>query len=112
MYANDQLTEYTCTEHYYKHLYGIVYTDGVRALCHQFECYWFLDLIVSYQPRLKDEEFQLWCLVRHEDESATVTCTDGNDKEMVRQQVDWTDFKATEAAVWVEFNVVLLPSEH
>jgi len=47
MYANDELEEYTCTENYYKHLYGIVYTDGVRALCHKFECYWFLDLGVS-----------------------------------------------------------------
>lgn len=38
---------------------------------------------MSYQPQLKDEEFQLWCLVKHEDESATVICTDGSSPKVL-----------------------------
>ena len=90
----------------------MLYTDGVRALCSEFECYWFLDVIVSYQHQLSHEEFQVWTLQKEGDVSAIVKCSDGNGNELVAQQIPFTDFKASKATVWVEFNVALLPSEH
>ncbi len=112
MNANDRLRDYNCTDNYYKHYFNTVYTEGIKALCSEFECYWFLDIIVSYQPELVKEEFQVWKLLKNSDDSAIVTCTDGNDKTLKQQQIPYTDFKADEAIVWVEFNVILLPSEH
>ena len=69
-------------------------------------------LIASYQPQMKNEEFQVWTLKKNSDESAIVSCTDGNDKVLKTQRIPWTDFKADEATLWVEGNVCLLPSEH
>lgn len=110
--ANDQLREHTSTDNYYIYLCGLLITDGVKALADQFECYWFLDIIASYQPLLKAEEFQVWTLTKKENDSAIVSCTDGNDRMLRSQKIPWTDFKAETATVWIENNVALLPSEH
>ena len=110
--ANDQLREYTSTDNYYTSLCGLLITDGAKALADQFECYWFLDIIASYQPQLKEEEFQVWTLTKKEDNSALVSCTDGNDRILRTQKIPWTDFKTDTATIWVEIGVALLPSEH
>ena len=110
--ANDQLKGYNCSDYYYKHSFGMLYTDGARAMAEMFECYWFLDIIVSYQPQLKDHEFQVWSLGRNGDHSAIVLCSDGNDKILKSQEIPYTDFKPTDATLWVENGVILLPSEH
>lgn len=112
MNANDQLREYTGTEHYYRYMFGMLHTDGVKALCEQFECWWFLDVICSYQPELKNEAFQVWSLRVAEDFTAVVLCTDGNNKVLKSQSIPYTDFKANEAFIWCVDGVVLLPSEY
>ncbi|MFT3908331.1 MAG: hypothetical protein QM737_02810 [Ferruginibacter sp.] len=112
MNANDTLKQHTSTDNYYEHLFGCVFTDGVRALATEYECYWLLDVIVSYQPSLKHEDFQVWTLQKHGDSSCTVTATDGNDNILKQQRVPYTDFKADTCIVWVESTVLLLPSEH
>lgn len=109
--ANDALREHTSSEHMYKYNFGLVITEGVLALAQKWECLWFLDIIASYQPQLKNEEFQVWKLIKTGN-SAVVTCTDGNDKTLKSQKIPFTDFSADEATVWVEFGTALLPSEH
>ena len=113
MNANDQLSHYNCAEHYYQYLCGLNLTDGAKALADKFQCYWFLDIIASYQSQLKNEEFQVWTIERKQGKSsAIVSCTDGNGKSLVIQDILYTDFKANTAILWLEFNFLLLPSEH
>lgn len=112
MNANDQFKEYTGTENYYRHTLGMLYTDGIKALCETFNCYWLLDLVCSYQPGLRNEEFQVWHLGVNDDGSAVVLCTDGNNRLLTHQGIPFTDFDAKEVTIWVEGTVVLLPSEH
>ncbi|PQJ09597.1 hypothetical protein CJD36_016795 [Flavipsychrobacter stenotrophus] len=111
MNANDSLREHTCSDEYYKYNFGLVITSGSKALADKFSCYWFLDIIASYQGQLKNDEFQVWTLKRT-GAKAIVTCTDGNDNVLKKQRIPWTDFEADEATVWVEFGTALLPSEH
>ena len=113
--VNDELREYNCSDNYYKYNFGLVITDGVKALAEKFQCFWFVDVIASHQPKLRVEEFQVWSLGKNEDSSAIVLCTDGNDRVLVSQNIPWTDFEADVATVWVEAGEVLvcfLPSEH
>jgi hypothetical protein len=112
MNANDALRHYCCMDNYYKFTYGMLLTDGSKALADEFQCYWFLDIISSYQPQLQKEDFQVWHLKKYDDDSALVTCEDGNGKKLVSQVVDYTDSKATTATVWVEDKVILIPTEH
>jgi hypothetical protein len=111
MNANDQLRAHTCSDNFYKYNFGLVITDGAKALAEKFFCFWFLDIIASYQGQLENEEFQVWTLKRT-GSKAIVTCTDGNDNVIKTQRISWTDFEPDEATVWVEFGTALLPSEH
>jgi len=112
MNANDHLKEYTGTENYYKYMFGMLHSDGVKALCEMFECWWFLDVVCSYQPSLANKEFQVWKLTVDEQQIAKVICTNGNDKILKSQTIPYTDFKAKEATVWCVEGVILLPSEY
>ena len=109
--ANDQFREYNCSDTYYKYNGFLVITEGVKALADRFQCFWFLDIVASYQPQLKNEEFQVWKLEKNGN-SAVVTCTNGNDRVLKTQKIGYTDFEADEATIWVEFGTALLPSEH
>jgi hypothetical protein len=110
MKANDDFKQYTGSETMYNYTAGMVITEGAKALADKFECYWFLDIIASYQYKVKDE-FQAWILTRTHN-TATVECTDGNGNIYIRQYVSFTDFKADSATLWVEFKTILLPSEY
>lgn len=110
--ANDELKGFTGTEHYYGHTSNMIYTDGIKALCERFNCYWLIDIICSYQPQLRMEPFQAWSLGVNENHSAIVICTDGNDNILRTQDIPFTDFEAREATIWVECLTILLPSEH
>ena len=71
-----------------------------------------LNVILSYQSKMRQEDFQVWKLERNENASAKVICSNGNGKQLISQKIPFTDFKPNEGTVWIENNVILLPSEH
>ncbi|GEM_PF-3449520 len=67
--------------------------------------------IGSYQNSLKQHGFQVWKLTKNADDTAVITCGDGTDNILVGQKIKFTDFKFDVATIYVENNVILLPSE-
>lgn len=110
--ANDMLTGFVCSDNYYNYHFGLVITEGVKCFADKFAAYWLLDIVASYYPQLRSEDFQAWKLTVNEDGTAIVSCTDGNEKQLANQIIPFTDFSAKHATLWVEGNVILLPSEH
>jgi hypothetical protein len=110
--ANDQLKEHNATDNYHKYLCGMLLTDGTKALAEMFQCFWFIDIICSYQPSLREHEFQTWHLIVYEDQTAYAECSDGNEITLIQQKIEFTDMQARNTTVWVEGQVILLPSEH
>lgn len=107
------LDQFHGTEHYYKHFTGLLYTDGILYLIGKTACYWFIDIIASYQYKLKDVHFQIWKLKVNEDNSALVTMKEDSGKPVViSQEVLYTDFVLGEIEVYCIDNVVLLKSEY
>jgi hypothetical protein len=45
------LQHFCGTEQYFKHLFGLRYTEGVAYLAKNGECYWLIDAIASHQPQ-------------------------------------------------------------
>jgi hypothetical protein len=95
------------------------FTKGVHVLAEKGGAYWLIDAIASHQidkrlvrsQRLR--EFQLWELKVHADRSCTLTCRgDSNDKPVITQEIEYTDFPLDEITLYVEGDVLLLPSEH
>lgn len=111
--ANDSLKGYTSVENVHNYTGNMVISGGVRALCEQFACYWFIDIVASYQQALRKEKekFQVWHLQRYDDNSALIECTDGGERKIRNNVLDSIDFEPREATVWVTDNLIHLPSE-
>jgi hypothetical protein len=96
----------------------IYYTDGIKWLQENADCYWLTDLIASYQTTTfrKANERQFWKLVVT-DNSAVITCDDGDGNISVTQSIDYTDFPLPTLSIWVEIQsngriFIYLPSEY
>lgn len=87
-------------------------TDGCNYVRQKAESRWLFDLIQSYQPQLRGEEFQTWTLERVSDMKFMVTCTDGNDRTLVTQSIQFSDFPLQSITIWLVDGVCLLPSEY
>jgi hypothetical protein len=61
------LAEFQGTNNYFKNMLGLKYTDGIKFLADNAECYWLIDAIASHQTTALNNpnlaEFQLWILV-------------------------------------------------
>jgi hypothetical protein len=111
------LAQFTGSQTFYRHplFPSCVYTEGVQYLAEAGSAYWLLDAIFCPQPHLRalvEAEFQVWTLSVHEDRSAILVCTDGNDVQLYAQPVPWTDFPLETVTLWFANRTLYLPSEH
>ena len=105
------------TEQYYRHWSGIlVFTDGVKFLAEKAGAFWLIDAIASWQPKARLEpalrEFQLWELFVYENRTALLVGSRDSEDEAFRQQIEFSDFPMSYVKLYVEGEVLLLPSEH
>jgi hypothetical protein len=102
----------------------LVMTDTVGTLREMADCFWLVDVIASYQSELLEQPFQVWQFkCNTELKLGTVTCEDGNGNELVRQEIEYTDFPLDELTLWAELGgygseenwtpamVLMVPSE-
>lgn len=111
------LAHFTGSEIVYRHKLsaGCVYTEGVQYLAEAGSAYWLLDAILCPQlhdATLRAAEFQVWTLTVHEDRSATLICTDGNEERLCLHPIPWTDFPLEAVTLWFANRTLYLPSEH
>ena len=90
-----------------------VITDGVLAVAKAANCFWFLDVIGSYQGNKHlSKIFQVWTL-NVDLEKCTAVVTGCNDATpVVTQVIGFTDFPLEEFTVYCINGVILLPSEY
>ena len=109
------MAQFTGTEHWYQHplVRSVSYTDGVKYVADTVGAHWLVDKVATLQmlPEIKGEEFQVWKLAVA-DHKATLTCEDGNDHEVYREAIEFTDFPEPGISLWFTDNVILLPSEY
>ena len=90
-----------------------VATDGVVNVAEAAGCFWFLDIIGSYQldPQL-DKAFQVWTL-DVDLENVTGIVRGYNDATLIiTQEIPYTDFPLKEFKVYLMDGVILLPNEY
>jgi len=112
MLTENELRQFTGTEHWYKHLSGYLYTDGVQYAAQEGSAYWLVHKIL-FTTRAKSDlqEFGVWKLEVNEDESAVLVCEDGNYNELYREEIEWTDFPLKKIEMWFENGILILPNE-
>ena len=81
------LSQFSGTENYYQHQFGIYYTDGIMEMATICQAFWLVDVVASYQfePKISEEHFQVFGLKVNEDKSAIVEISDGNDNILMTQ---------------------------
>lgn len=114
------LNQFTGTLNYFKHaLTGYLYTDGVEYVAREGKAYWLIDkilLTMKYEAKMQSrqrQEFSFWKLrVNLEEQSAILTCDNGNGKIVWEEKIEYTNFELPEIDLWFENQVLILPSEH
>ena len=110
------LRYFTGTEHWFRHplFRSFLYTEGVQYLAEQAGAHWLIDDILACQidPNVKAQPFQEWKLTVNDDQSALLTCADGNLHTVYRQEYSFTDFPLKSFKLWLTNSVLLLPSEY
>lgn len=110
------LLNFTGSEHWYRHPLwpAFTYTDGAQYVAEAGGAYWLLDAIVSHQhdPAVRAEPFQVWILKVAEDQSGVLTCEDGDGNFVAAQTIAFTDFPLPEITLWLQNDVIFLPSEY
>ena len=112
------LDGFTGTEQYHRLPYptgNLLMTDGVNYLVEEAKCFWLMDIIASYQRKLKKEDFQTWTLTHNKPAETApdmwtvgavlqskvgqkpkaewqVTCGDGDYNLLVSQDIEYSDF--------------------
>ena len=109
-----ELEQFTGTTRYYKSGLGsLLLTEGVHYLRERLECYWLIDVVESYQPRLRDTPFQVWSIGVRQNRSALVEMREDTGLEpIVQQNIPYTDFKLKQYEFLCIDRVVLLKSEY
>ena len=89
-------------------------TDGAHHVAETGGAYWLIDEIAFGQsePHIAAEEFQVWRLKVTPDQTATLTCDDGNDRIILTKSINYTDFPLDEIGFYFTDNVIMLPNEY
>jgi len=108
----------SCGLYQWCQIFPHVMTDGIKYLADTLECYWLLDIVGSYQHKLRTCDFQLWRIEVLVDNSALVSMReDTNEPVVIIQEVPYTDFPVGVFEFYAERNetgnvTLLLKSEH
>jgi hypothetical protein len=110
------LNQFTGSTTLYKHWLGLKYTDGIKYLAEETSCYWLLDAIFSHQTKnfLSNQnlrEFQIWHL-KVENNSGILICEWDTNQEVLRQEIEYTDFSLSHIKLYLIETILMLPSEY
>jgi hypothetical protein len=93
----------------------VLFTDGAKYVADAGGAYWLLDEIAlaqRFDKRVAAEEFQHWKLTVEHNNTATLTCDDGDGNIVFSKRIPFTDFPSPEIALYFTNKTILLPSEY
>jgi len=107
----------SCSFERWSMLFGDIMTEGVKCLVNAVGAYWFLDIIGSYQHKLKQADFQVWTIKVTGSKAVVTMREDTGQPALITQRIDYTDFPEGEFKLWACRNergsvTVMLPSEY
>jgi len=108
-----ELGQFFGTETWWKHAFGLTYTDGIKYLAKEASAYWLIDLVASYYNKYKAIPFQLWRITVKDDDTAVVSMQEDTGKPyLIEQEIPYTDFPLKDFSWYVCDGVMLLKSEY
>ena len=91
----------------YKQPWAMAYlTDGIVLMCETFQCYWLIDVILSYQTKewklkhpVAEHPVQYWTIKVAEDSSCEVYMDYIEGIHDIHQKIEFTDFPIKEKTI-------------
>jgi hypothetical protein len=117
----NRLAQATGTEHYWRAFSDndrFFFTDGVKDMAEICSAFWLVTAVFSWQSedKVKNEPFQVWTLRfidKAKGDNALLVCEDGNNRELARQEIGFTDFPLPEGiTLYLDGGVLMLTSEY
>ena len=117
----ETLIQATGTEQYWRAFPEndkFLFTDGVKLMAEICEAFWLITAVFSWQceKKSKEEPFQVWILRfknKTKGDDALLICEDGNNRELTRQEIEYTDFPLDEGIkLYLDGGILMLPSEY
>jgi hypothetical protein len=117
----NRLAYATGTEHYWRAFPDnnrFFFTDGVKDMTEICGAFWLITAVFSWQgeDEVKNEPFQVWILrfvEKAKGDNALLVCEDGNHRELLRQEIEFTDFPLPEGiTLYLDGGVLMLTSEY
>jgi len=91
-------------------------TDGTKYLADQASCYWMMDAILSHLPEIGGCNYFIVVKVEAKDLNAVMIYSDGNNIELARQEIPYTDLLVSNIKLYAcfsdEYWTIMLPSEY
>jgi len=110
------LSQFTGSEQWYRHsiVRKVLYTDGAQYVAESGGAYWLIDEIAFGQSESKiaTAEFQVWWLKVNADQTAILSCEDGNGRTVFNKHIEYADFPFDKISFYFTDNVIMLPSEY
>ncbi|MDJ1485547.1 hypothetical protein QNI16_33970 [Cytophagaceae bacterium YF14B1] len=95
--------------------YSLASTIRMQYMAQTYNCYWLIDKILieaALNKNLLKEDFQVWKLTWLREDVFELHCSDGNDRELFKEVIPYSDFVASHLTLWFSDRVLLLPSEY
>ena len=117
----NRLSQVTGTEKYWRAFPendSFLFTDGVKDMAEICDAFWLITAVFSWQCEeiVRKEPFQVWILYfkdKTKGDDAFLICEDGNNKELARQEIEYTDFPLDEGIkLYLDGGILMLPSEY
>lgn len=100
------------TEQYHRHpIGGVLFTDSVNFFCEEFQAWWTLDVVGSYQERLKPFDFLVVTFDVDGSEAVFTVKEDDGIPPLITQEIEFTDLKVS-IKLFYENGILLFPSDH
>lgn len=113
----------TGTDEWFRHglARNFTYTSGIHYVAETCGAHWLIDVVASYQSKLRNEPFQVWRVLDNGKGGVVVeawndTPGDAESRRLVRQSIPYSDFprELCEGDGWqfyVEGGVMMLKGE-
>jgi hypothetical protein len=96
---------------YHRYLFGMVLTNSAMQFATAHQCFWFLDVVASYQSQLRAAPLQVWTLQQHTGMYASIVATDAKGNILIEQQIQYACMEVSHATVLVNGKIIQLSSE-
>lgn len=109
-----ELANFYGSEVFYRHPLNrsVVYTEGVQHFAEQAGAYWFLDILATEPAILEQAKDFAAVTLKVKDGKAQLLVTDGNDGEVFRRDIDYTDCPEGDWQFFFVGGTIMLRSEY